>query len=85
MWWLYLDESGDLGFDFVNKNPSNFFTICILATSSHETNKRFSYVVKKTLKRKMNHRRRVPVGELHAYDTSFAVKKYICDQLAGQQ
>ncbi len=27
MWNLYLDESGDLGFDFVNKKPSKFFTI----------------------------------------------------------
>lgn len=27
MWLLYLDESGDLGFDFVNKRPSNHFTI----------------------------------------------------------
>ena len=24
MWYLYLDESGDLGFDFVNKKPSRF-------------------------------------------------------------
>ena len=27
---LFLDESGDLGFDFVNKKPSKFFTITIL-------------------------------------------------------
>jgi len=32
MWWLYLDESGDLGFDFISKKPSEYFTICILAT-----------------------------------------------------
>ena len=25
MWYLYLDESGDLGFDFVNKNHQNFY------------------------------------------------------------
>lgn len=25
MWYLYLDESGDLGFDFVNSKPSKFF------------------------------------------------------------
>lgn len=83
MWWLYLDESGDLGFDFVNKKPSEFFTICILATSSRATNKHFGYAVKKTLKRKVNHRRKNLVAELHAYDTSFAVKKYLYDQLEG--
>lgn len=31
MLYLYLDESGDLGFDFVTKKPSEFFTICVLA------------------------------------------------------
>jgi len=31
MWYLYLDESGDLGFDFINKKPSKFFTVTILA------------------------------------------------------
>lgn len=30
MWYLYLDESGDLGFDFVNKKPSKFFTVTII-------------------------------------------------------
>lgn len=34
MWFLYLDESGDLGFDFVNKKPSKFFTIAILEIKS---------------------------------------------------
>ncbi len=37
MWYLYRDESGDLGFDFVNKKPSGFFTLCILATSHRES------------------------------------------------
>lgn len=27
--YLYLDESGDLGFDFENKKPSRFFVITI--------------------------------------------------------
>ena len=31
MWFLYLDESGDLGFDFFTKHPSHFLTVCILA------------------------------------------------------
>ena len=81
MWWLYLDESGDLGFDFVNKRPSRFFTICILATNSLTSEKKFRYAVKKTLKRKINHRRRTPVAELHAYDSSPSVKQYTCNLL----
>ncbi len=54
MWWLYLDESGDLGFDFVNKKPSRFFTNCILATSHPETNVIFKRAIKRTLRNKLN-------------------------------
>jgi hypothetical protein len=31
MIFLYLDESGDLGFDFVNKRPSKYFVVTVLA------------------------------------------------------
>ena len=27
---IYLDESGDLGFDFENKQPSRYFVITVL-------------------------------------------------------
>ena len=43
MWGLYLDESGDLGFDFKHKSPSKLLTICIVATTSAEANRRFGY------------------------------------------
>jgi hypothetical protein len=39
MLYLYLDESGDLGFDFVNKKPSKFFVVTILALNGHEANR----------------------------------------------
>jgi hypothetical protein len=54
MWYLYLDESGDLGFDFVNKHPSKFFTVTILATKGQANNKAIIKAVKKTLARKLN-------------------------------
>lgn len=54
MWYLYLDESGDLGFDFVNKKPSKFFTVTILALSSQDANRKMIKAVKKTLARKLN-------------------------------
>ena len=50
MWYLYLDESGDLGFDFVNKKPSKFFTIAILAVKGVENNRRLIKGVKVTLR-----------------------------------
>jgi len=54
MWYLYLDESGDLGFDFVNKKPSKFFTVAILALSCRDTNRKLIKEVKGVLRRKLN-------------------------------
>jgi hypothetical protein len=36
--YLYLDESGDLGFDFVNKKPSKFFTVTIMVINKNNEN-----------------------------------------------
>lgn len=83
MWYLYLDESGDLGFDFVNKKPSKFFTVTILAINSVENNRRLIKGVKVTLRRKLNpkkHRKRI-VQELKGRDTTIEVKKYFYKQI----
>jgi len=42
MWYLYLDESGDLGFDFVHKKPLNFFTVTIPAVKEMQIQDFFS-------------------------------------------
>ena len=83
MWYLYLDESGDLGFDFVNKKPSKYFTITILAVSSQDTNRKLIKAVKKTLARKLNPRnkRKRIVEELKGSLTTYSVKKYLYDQV----
>ncbi len=36
MLYLYLDESGDLGFNFVNRKPSRDFTATVLAVKGNE-------------------------------------------------
>ncbi len=79
MWFLYLDESGDLGFDFVNKKPSNHFTITILAVSTWSRNRAIIKAGDKTLKRKLNRRffRTRVVQELKASETTLDVKKYL--------
>lgn len=63
MLYLYLDESGDLGFDFVNKKPSKFFTITILAIRGSQNNRLLIKAVKKTLVRKLNRKKSI-VAEL---------------------
>jgi hypothetical protein len=79
MWYLYLDESGCLGFDFVNKKPSNYFTIAILAVQGHDANRKLIKAVEVTLRRKLNrkkNKKRV-IEELKGTSTTIDVKKYL--------
>ena len=87
MWWLYLDESGDLGFDFVSKKPSKFFTIAILATSSEETNRAFKWSVKRTLRNKLNPatKRTRHAQELKGCGTLPGVKEYAWKQISDMR
>lgn len=53
MLYLYLDESGDLGFDFISKRPSNFFTICILAVKGQENDRSLAKAVRTVARRRL--------------------------------
>ena len=76
---MYLDESGDLGFDFVNKKPSKFFTVTILALSSYESNRKLIKAVKMTLRRKTS--KKEGKNELKGINTTLDVKKYFYKQV----
>lgn len=84
MLYLYLDESGDLGFDFVNKKPSKFFTITILVIRGRENNRRLIKAVKKTLARKLNRTKPV-AGELKGARTVLEIKRYFYTQVKDLQ
>lgn len=73
VWYLYLDESGDLGFDFFSKKPSSFFTVAIVAVHGSNQNRRLINAVKKTLRRKLPAR---PNAELKGTHTTLAIKQY---------
>jgi hypothetical protein len=85
MLYLYLDESGDLGFDFVNKKPSKYFVVTILAIKGNEANRCLINGVKKTLRRKLNpkKKRKRIVEELKGTKTLIDVKEYFYDQVSG--
>jgi hypothetical protein len=85
MWYLYLDESGDLGFDFINKKPSSFFTICILATSSRESFLQIGRSVRKTLSRKLGKPKKQKTFELKGTATTLDIKKYFWRQVSDCQ
>lgn len=78
MLYLYLDESGDLGFDFFAKRPSKFFTVTILTVSGIKNNRRLINAVKKTIKRKL------PKGqvEMKGVKDSIGVKDYFYKQVS---
>lgn len=81
MWFLYLDESGDLGFDFVNKKPSKFFTITILAISDVGRNREMINCVKRTLKRKLAISNQA--AEIKGSKISLEIKRYFYSKCAG--
>jgi len=78
MLYLYLDESGDLGFDFFSKKPSCFFTVAVLAVSGMDNNRRIINGVKKTLRRKLGKR----AEELKGTRTTLEIKEYFYRQVA---
>ena len=75
--YIFLDESGDLGFDFLKSKTSENFTITLLVCDGEETHKAIQKAVKKTLKRKINssNKKRI-VYELKGSDTHLNIKRY---------
>lgn len=83
MFYIYLDESGDLGFDFVNKRPSKFFVVTILVVKDSNANRMLINGVKKTLRRKLNpkgKRERIAY-ELKGTKTTMEIKDYFFRQV----
>lgn len=76
--YLYLDESGDLGFDFENKNPSKFFVITLLVVTESKSIKIINKVITRTLDKKLNHKKKRSriISELKGNATTLEIKKY---------
>ena len=81
MIYLYLDESGDLGFDFVNHYPSRYFTITVLAVRSVKTNQRLLKAVRQCLHRKIRYTRD-PIPELKGSKCPGKIKQYFYSLVA---
>lgn len=80
--YIFLDESGDLGFDFNNKNPSNCFSITLLVCYNQNTFFSFKSAIKRTLLAKLNHTNtKEKKLELKGTNTTLAVKQYFYKQL----
>jgi len=81
--FIFLDESGDLGFDFENKRPSQKFVITLLVCDNRKAVAGFKTAVRKTLRNKINHRKKNKriVDELHATSDSISTKKYFYQKI----
>lgn len=81
--FIYLDESGDLGFDFTKGGTSRFFVITLLVLQTHEETRRLAKAVERTLKNKVRRgrKKRGQAVELKGSKTEFAIKAYLWEKL----
>ncbi|MFT6333188.1 MAG: hypothetical protein ACJAW3_001544 [Lentimonas sp.] len=80
MQFIYLDESGDLGFNFQDKKPSNYFTITILVIDGAEDDAIFSRGIKSTIRRKFV-KNKDKIQELKGTSTTLKIKEYFYKQI----
>lgn len=82
--FLFLDESGDLGFGLSKKGTSKYFTVTILICENKAATNKIRQAVKKTLRNKINHRKPKRVTkELKGTGTTIENKKYFYSKLPG--
>ena len=75
---VYLDESGDLGFDFSKPKTSRKFVITLLVCDAAGGADGFKRATRRTLKNKLNHKKGKSrtIQELKGTNTTMAVKEY---------
>jgi len=80
---IFLDESGNLGFDLGKRGASRKFVITLLVCDGDATAKAIQIAVKRTLKNKLNHKKSKSrfVHELKGTGTTIGVKSYFYRQL----
>lgn len=83
--YIYLDESGDLGFNFEKKGTTNHFIITLLRIKTREDNKRISKAIERTIKRKVRRRKTKKTSQLvlRGYNTTISVKRYLFNQIGN--
>lgn len=78
---IYLDESGDLGFDFSKKGTTRYFIITILLCRTKESDKSIQQSVKRSLRNKIGKN----VEELKGVNTAHPVKRYFLKHIKEQE
>jgi hypothetical protein len=84
MYYLYLDESGDLGHYTESPGASKYFVITVLEVTNDQDKKAIEKAVERTLKNKIHQSRSYQtrsITELKATNTALAVKQYFYRQI----
>lgn len=83
MIYVYLDESWDLGFDFENKTPSDFFTITIVIIKDIQSNRLIKKEIETVIKRKLNIKKsKRKIDEIKWSRTNLSIKKYLYERVS---
>lgn len=87
--YIFLDESGCLGFDFNKKATSKYFIVTLLVIKSEDVRKQFKKAVIKTNRNKVIKSRKLKNQkdylELKGTNTIIDVKKYFWKQIKDQE
>jgi len=85
--YIYLDESGDLGFDFTKQGTSRFFVITLLIIHSNEVNRKILKMVERTVKDKINRKKKGKDINLEfkGSNTDIKVKEYFYRHIKDEQ
>jgi len=76
--YIFLDESGDLGFDFLNKKPSLYFVITLMISYNR---KHIQTCVRRTLKKANKILKKHKLNELKGSTVKLKFKRYLMEQL----
>ncbi|MCH9022682.1 MAG: DUF3800 domain-containing protein [Planctomycetes bacterium] len=69
--YIYLDESGDLGFDFTKDKTSKVFVVTMLVCRTQTAHKAIRKAIRRTLSNKVNKRKKYRLQELKGSKVSF--------------
>ncbi|PIR37098.1 MAG: hypothetical protein COV35_10895 [Alphaproteobacteria bacterium CG11_big_fil_rev_8_21_14_0_20_39_49] len=84
--FVFLDESGDLGFDWSKKGTSKYFTVTVLICHNKNATDKIRQAIKKTLRNKINHKKPKRVSkELKGTGTTIEIKKYFYSKLPDDE
>jgi len=85
MAFIYLDESGNLGFDFTKKKTTKFFVITFLFVKNDKDKKQIRKIVKKIFKGFTKREIKYHDGILHAFKEKPQTRINLLKHLSGQE